>query len=504
MRPVLSPSEMSAADRATIDGGTPDHVLMERAGRAVVRTVVEAAGGRYGRRVAVVCGKGNNGGDGFVAARVALREGLGVTCWLVGEGNVRGAAAYHLEEMRRSGIDLRPFKPRALDGADVIVDAIFGTGFRGSAEGEAADAIAAINAVTVAVVAVDIPSGVDGATGAVNGPAVRADATVAMAAEKIGTAMPPGASLAGTTSVADIGIDVPASRLRISEPADVAALLPRRQPDAHKRSGGSVAILGGSAGMSGAVVLAARAAVRTGAGYATAGVTSTVEPVVSVAVPEVLTLIASDDEVLGPESVDRFNPVLDRADVLAVGPGLGTGPSQTELVTRVLEEVDLPVVLDADALNVLALRADPLTARTAPAVITPHPGELSRLLGTTTNDIQSDRLAHARGAADRFNCIVVLKGFRSLIAQPGGEVIVNPTGGPELATAGTGDVLTGVIAALAAAGLSTFDAAWSGAFVHGLAGSIAAEERGVSGVLAGDVAEGLPGAIERLRRSFNR
>jgi hydroxyethylthiazole kinase-like uncharacterized protein yjeF len=501
MRPLLSPQEMAAADRRTIDAGTPDEVLMERAGRAVVRAVIELAGGRYGRRVAVVCGKGNNGGDGFVAARLAHREGLGVKCAFVGElSEVKGAAAHHLDLLRRTGLDVQPFSPNALEGADVIVDALFGTGFRGTAEGDAAVAIGAINdAPGPRVVAVDIPSGVDGATGALRGPAVTADVTVAMAAEKTGTAMAPGAANAGDVRVADIGIAVPATNLSVAGPHDAGRRLPTRARDAHKRSGGSVAILGGSAGMSGAVVLAARAAVRAGAGYATAGVTAAVDSVVSVAVPEVLTKVVTPDSVLGPDALDELKPVLERADVLAVGPGLGTGAAQSELVARVLETVELPVVVDADGLNVLAGATDRLTARSWPAVITPHPGELGRLLETSTEAIQSDRLGAARAAAARFECIVVLKGFRTLIAGPGGAVVVNPTGGPELATAGTGDVLTGAVAAFVAAALDVFDAAWVGAYAHGLAGTIAAEERGVTGVLAGDVAEALPDAVDRLR-----
>lgn len=491
---------MGAADRNTIESGTPVEVLMERAGRAVMRAVIECANGRYGRRVAIVCGKGNNGGDGFVVARLALREGFGVACTFVGDASqVQGAAAHHLELMRRSGLALRTFDPTFLDRSDVIVDALFGTGFRGAAEGDAARTIEAVNVARRAsrVVAVDIPSGVDGATGSVHGAAVRADITVAMGAEKIGSAIGQGASRAGEVRVATIGISVPDSRVHLVEVSDVAAVLPRRAPDAHKRSGGSIVILGGSAGMSGAVVLAARAALRAGAGYATAGVTRAVQPIVSVAVPEVLTAVAADGDVLGPEALDKMESVLERANVLAVGPGLGTGSAQTELVARVLEDVEIPVVLDADALNVLAGRTLPLAAREAPAVITPHPGELGRLLEVPTEEIQSNRLRSARAAAERFGCIVVLKGFRSLIAGPD-RVVVNPTGGPELATAGTGDVLTGTIAALVGAGIEPFEAAWAGAYLHGVAGSVAAERRGVSGVLAGEVAEALPDASKRV------
>jgi hydroxyethylthiazole kinase-like uncharacterized protein yjeF len=337
-----------------------------------------------------------------------------------------------------------------------------------------------------------------GATGEVEGRAVRARTTVAMAAEKLGTALPPGAVYAGRVEVADIGIHVGDSDVAMCERADVAAVLPRRPSDAHKRSMGAVAVLGGSAGMSGAVVLSATAALRMGAGYVTAGTTRSVDDSLSAALPEALTTVVSDTDVLGSDALGRFADVLDRAQALAIGPGLGRGDEQAALVEAALARIDLPMVVDADGLNVLAGRTQHLRARNAPAVVTPHPAELARLLGVATSDVQRDRLASATEAAKRFQCTVVLKGLRTLIADPSGRVVVNPTGGAELATAGTGDVLTGIVAALLAAGLRPFEAAWSGAYVHGVAGSIAAEELDASGVVAGDVARHLPAARVRI------
>jgi ADP-dependent NAD(P)H-hydrate dehydratase / NAD(P)H-hydrate epimerase len=306
--------------------------------------------------------------------------------------------------------------------------------------------------------------------------------------------VPPGAIHAGRTEVADIGITVPDTGFSLSEAADVAALLPRRALDSHKRNSGSVALLGGSAGMSGAIILAARAAMRAGAGYATVGVTQGVDAVVSVAVPEILSRIVSDSDVLGPDALDAFKDVIERTDVLAIGPGLGASQPQAGLVEAVLRRIDVPVVVDADGLNVLAGDSGALARRTAPVVVTPHPGELSRLLGVSTAAVQKDRVGSARSAAERFGSIVVLKGFRSLIAEPSGRLVVNPTGGPELATAGTGDVLTGVVAALIGGGLDPFEAAWAAAYLHGLAGSIAAQSKGPTGVVASDVADALPRA----------
>jgi NAD(P)H-hydrate epimerase len=502
MRPLLSPEEMGRADRAAIEAGTPGEVLMERAGGAVLRAAIGLAGGRYGRRITVVCGRGNNGGDGFVVARRTRSEGMTARCLFVGDpSGVKGAAAHHKRLMEASGVALEPFDPTALEGSDIVVDAIFGTGFRGVAEGSAAEAINAINSSGAPIVSVDIPSGVDGATGRASGPTVQALVTVAMGAEKIGTAIGAGALHAGTVEVAEIGIPVASARAWVVEAADVAHRLPARGPDAHKRSLGAVALLGGSAGMSGAMVLAATAAVRAGAGYVTAGVTQAVDAVMSAAIPEVLTQIVVRGEVLGPEALDSFAPVVERAGVLAVGPGLGRGEAQTALMTRVLDEVTLPVVIDADGLNVLAGDTGALQKREASAVLTPHPAELARLLDVSTEEIQDDRLGYVRRAAQHFGCIVLLKGFRTLVAEPDGRIAVNPTGGPELATAGTGDVLTGAIATLLAAGVDAFESAWMGAYLHGLAGSVAAES-GPRGVAAGDVAQALPEAAARLTRSF--
>ncbi len=499
MRPLVTPEQMGAADSATIAAGTPGEMLMERAGRAVATVALRAAGGRYGKRAVVVCGKGNNGGDGFVAARVLLHEGLAVRCLFVGElSTVEGDAALHLARLQRAGGRVDPFTKKDLPRADVIVDALFGTGFRGQAEGLAADAIEAINSSGAPIVAVDVPSGVEGRTGNAAGPAIAAEATVAMGAEKIGTAVGTGATLAGFVEVADIGIGIPDVDAHIAEEQDVVRVLPERAPDSHKRSVGSVALLCGSEGMSGAAILSAKGAIRMGAGYATLGVPSSIEPIVSTALPEVLTSIVTDEAHLGPESLASFKPVLERADSLAAGPGLGQGEDQRELVKEILSRVAQPVVLDADALNVLAGNTSVLRERSGSIVLTPHPAELARLLERETSAIQGDRVSAASEAAAAFDCIVVLKGYRTVIAEPGGRIVVNPAGSSHLATAGTGDVLTGAVAAFLAAGLDPFDAAWAAAFVHGLAGEIAAARLGGRGVIAGDVADALPKAVSSV------
>jgi hydroxyethylthiazole kinase-like uncharacterized protein yjeF len=490
---------MAAADEATIASGTPGFDLMERAGRAVARASVGLAGRRYGTSVAIVCGKGNNGGDGFVAARVLHREGLAVRCLLLAEEtDYKGDARAHLEEMKRAGVKPDAFETGSLDSCQVVVDAIFGTGFRGRVEGPAAKAIEAINASGAHVLSVDIPSGVSGDTGAVEGPAVLADVTVAIAARKLGTVLHPGTARAGRVEVVDIGIETGDALVHLAEPSDVRAILPTRSADAHKRSTGSVLVLAGSDGMSGAALLTCRGAARMGAGYVTLISTAYVDHAKKTMIPEVVSRVVGGQTELGSEVLADFAGDFERADAVAIGPGLGTGPRQRALVESVLDEIEVPLVLDADALNVLAADAASLEKRTNPTVITPHPGELAALLHISSGDVQADRVGIARRAASDLGCVVVLKGAGTIVAGPEGRVIVNPTGGPELATAGTGDVLTGVVGALLAEDLDPVSAAVAGVFVHGLAGTVAGRPTEGRGVVAWDVAEALPEAIGEL------
>lgn len=499
MKPLLSPHQMAEADSAAIEAGTPAHVLMERAGRAVARAAIAQAGGRYGKKAVVVCGKGNNGGDGFVAARLLANEGLTVTCTDAGGPfESSDASLHHRDALRRRGIEMRPFDPTLLDDADVVIDAIFGTGFRGAAEGAVGKVIESIAASSAPVVSVDIPSGVAGATGAVEGPAVRADRTVAIAGEKLGTAVGSGATHAGRVDVVDIGIPLPAVDAHKAEASDVARLLPSRKPDAHKRSNGSVAVLAGSTGMSGAALLCCEGAMRSGAGYVTLGSTVEVVEAANAVIPEVLKRALWDGNGMSAVSLERFADVIERADSVVLGPGLRDRPGQRTLVHRALASIEQPVVLDADGLNVLVGDASPLIERDAATVITPHPGELARLVDRSTTDIGSDRVEAARAAARDLRCVVLLKGFRTVVAEPTGRVVISPTGGPELATAGTGDVLSGVIGALLGQGLGAFEAAWAGAYVHGLAGEVAARGVAGRGVMAWDVAEAVPEALAEL------
>lgn len=496
---------MGAADRATIAAGTPSLVLMERAGRAVAVAALRLAGGAYGCRILVVCGRGNNAGDGFVAGRMLAAWGaFPVIACLHGPDELSGDALTNFRQL--GGVRQFRHEPsrfaRELARADVVVDALFGTGFRGSLSGTAADVVNAVNASHKPVLAVDIPSGVNGATGQVDGAAIQATATVTMAARKLGLLFHPGSVAAGPLEVADIGIAVPSPPDVVGMPTeeDVAAALGPRPLDAHKRSVGTVLLVAGSRGMAGAAALATRAALRAGAGLAALATVASVAAAQDLGVLEATTL-GLPETPEGTLAADSVEAVLARAggvSAVAVGPGLTTNPETVEVVRAVAGRTNRPLVLDADGLNAIAGDTAILAARKAPTVVTPHPGELSRLLQTSTDAIQADRLGSATKAARLLNATVVLKGYRSIVASPEGELAVVTTGGPALATGGTGDVLTGVTVAFLAAGLAPFEAAWAAAWVHGRAGDHLAERIGVRGTLAGDLPDAVAGVLHDL------
>jgi len=476
MRPVLTPAEMGEADRRTIAAGTPVDVLMERAGRAVAWAVRREMGGTYGRHAVVVCGKGNNGGDGLVTAR-ALRE------W-----GVR-VDVFTLE----GGVD-RQLCERALLRADAFVDAMFGTGFRGALDGDAAWVAGAADTVLGPCVAVDIPSGVNGATGTVEGAAVHASHTVTFSALKPGLVFEPGAGLAGEVQVVDIGIDLGDPQVFVPDPLDLALALPDRAPDAHKWLSGAL-VVGGSGGMTGAPSFVSHAAMRAGAGIVWCGVPGE-EAAARASGTEVITkaLPATSDGALDEPAAAEVLKAADRFRALVVGPGLGRDDRTAAAVRRIVAEAPVPLVLDADGLNALAGDVGPLRARRAPAVLTPHAGEYVHLAGEKVGD---DRLAAARRLADRAQAVVLLKGPGEVIADGAstpGRAAINTTGGPWLASAGTGDVLSGIIGGFLARGAEPFWAAAAGAVAHGRAADVA----GHTGLVAGDLISALPAAIRSL------
>jgi len=499
-------SEIAALDRAASQTyGIPVTALMEQAGRRVAQAALLLLGDRPAR-VAVLAGKGNNGGDGFVAARVLQERGLRVTAVLAApSGEYVGDAGRTMAQARASGVEVRDAPGVDLTSFDLVIDALFGTGFKGEARGTARALIEAANASRLPLLAVDVPSGLDADSGRPEGPVIRAAATVTMGLPKVGLLVHPGVELAGTLYLADIGYpsqlaEDPLVRTHLVVPEMVRGRVPARPPDSHKGIYGRTLVVAGSLGFTGAAALAALGALRSGAGLVTLCVPEAVYPIIAGLVAEAMPRPVDDDGgQMAASAWDAVHTAAAAADVVAVGPGLGVSDGVRAIVEGLLRE-GRPLVVDADALNVLAPAPDVLAQASGPVVITPHPGELARLVNSTPRDVQSDRLASARGAASRFHCVVVLKGARTIVADPGGEAFIIPTGNPGMASGGMGDVLTGMTASLIGQGLSALDAAWTAAYLHGLAADLIAAERGVAGILATEVAHRLPGAIARVLR----
>ena len=502
MRPWLDPlydaEGMSSADRWAIDeAGVPSLDLMETAGRAVVDV---ALGMAAGDQVTVVCGKGNNGGDGLVAARLLARAGLGVEVVLLWPGReLSPDAAANLE--RLDGVEVSEGVV-ALDGRrppGLVIDAILGTGFAGEPREPVAGAIEWINAAGIPVLACDVPSGVDASTGEA-GLAVGADRTVTFHGAKVGHVVNPGKGLSGEVVVAPIGIppDAPSGAAAGVIALSVLEQLPRRGPGSTKFSSGRVSLVGGSRGLTGAVLLASRGAIRAGAGYATAAVPESLEPSVGAAQAEVMTVACPEGDASGSLGLDALDPVLAHcqgAAAVVFGSGMGRDPGTEALVREAVPRIEAPLVVDADALTLLGDDPSPLASREYPTVITPHSGEMARLLGTTPDEVEARRLESAREEAGRSGAVVVLKGDDSIVCGEG-EVAINDLPAPGLATAGTGDVLAGVCGALLARGLDPFEAASAAVLLHARAGRIAARAVGsVEGVIASDVVEALPRAM---------
>jgi ADP-dependent NAD(P)H-hydrate dehydratase / NAD(P)H-hydrate epimerase len=515
---LLTAEEMRALDRRTIESGhATGEALMELAGAGVADAIERRFGSALALRVIVLCGAGNNGGDGFVAARHLRARGADVHVGLLGErARVRGDAQIHLERMESAGLTLAEVRSDAELGAltarrdawDFAIDALLGTGARGAPEGLIAAGVRQLNAVHdlgTRLVAVDLPTGVDADSGTAARDAVRADLTVTFGAPKRGHVLYPGRSHAGAIEVVDIGLIEPsaserAQSVELAAGAEMAPLLPRRDPRAHKGSVGRVLVIGGSTGLTGAVVLAARAATRAGAGYVQVAVPGGSNLVFEIQLTEEMSipLGGEDRDTLEPADWGELTPFVERAHVVALGSGLSRHSAARDLARRVVRESPRPLVIDADALNAFEDAEDDLARGRSPRVLTPHLGEMSRLTGLEPADIEARRIDVAREYARAWESIVVLKGAPTVTASPDGHVTVNSTGNPGMATAGMGDVLTGTVAALAATEGSLYDRARLAVYLHGLAGDLVAEAHGAIGTRAGDVVEKLPEAIRLL------
>lgn len=509
---VVSAAEMRRLDELTIAGGTSGYVLMERAGEGATAALLRSFPDVHGLRVVVVAGKGNNGGDGFVIARLLAGKGVNAEVLLLASAaDVRGDAQRALQRLKGTTVRLRelslqeeaPLLSAAFAGASVLVDAVFGTGLNAEVTGLYADALRRMNESGVPIFAVDIPSGLDADRGHPLGVAIKATATATFGFAKIGQVLHPGLQHVGALSIIDIGIAAEAvSEVRPSvellELDDVARNVPHRPPDAHKGTCGHLLILAGSRGHTGAARLAAHAACRSGAGLTTLAGPASLNTVFALGIPEVMTAPLRDDDGKIAFDPTAVSSLIDGKRAIVIGPGLGTHDDAERLLRHILTNAALPVVVDADGLTCLARSLGILETSDCQVVVTPHPGEMARLLATDTATVQGDRVGVARAFAVKHRCVVVLKGARSVIAAADGRVWINPTGNPGMASGGMGDVLAGLVGGLLAQGLTPAAAACLGTYLHGAVADGLAADRGQIGMLASDIAEGLPAGLNRL------
>jgi NAD(P)H-hydrate epimerase len=530
---VLTAEQMREVDRLTTDRyGVPSLQLMENAGAAVADYLSQAFPDLSTRGILVLCGKGNNGGDGFVVARRLRERGAPPRVFLFAElSAVLGDAAVNLQLWRAGGGELHVVTSKsewatareALNEADLVVDALLGTGIKGPVEGLLSSVIDDVNewrerrpvrlrrARARFVNSVDMPSGLPSGNEDFGGPVIRADATVTFTAPKVGQLLAPQADCVGKLVVRDIGTpcellhDDPTLKLHWLERGEFRDLPMVRKADSNKGNFGHALIVAGSLGKSGAAVLSGRAALRVGAGLVTVATPAKVLPIVAAGMPEMMTtpLLENDDGTVSLRNLDddRFAQVARDKSVLAMGPGLSTNPETQQFIRTVLQKLSLPVILDADGLNAFAGQADELRTRKPELLaVTPHPGEMGRLLGATARDVQAKRLEVALDAAAKWKAFVILKGFHTILATPDGRAYVNTTGNPGMATGGTGDVLTGMLAGLTAEfGSKNWEHVLGlGIYLHGLAGDVAAERVGEAPLVASDLIEALPEAYSRL------
>ena len=511
---IVTAEQMREIDRLTIEKyGVPSLTLMERAGEAVTQAIQKRFARNAKKGVLIVAGKGNNGGDGLVVARLLKKKRIPCEVALLARAEELSIDATHnlraylklkgkVTEISAQRLDL--LSARMSKNA-VIVDAILGTGIKSEVRGLFADAITLINAAGLPVVAVDIPSGLDTDKGGPLGVAIQAEMTAALGFPKLGEVIYPGVRYTGQLVVADIGLDERAvaqvvPQAELLERETVRWLVPRRDSDTHKGSYGHLLIVAGSRSKTGAAILASRAAMRSGAGLATLAAPRALNSIFASALVEVMTEPLRDNvaEEIEALSDDEWRRLLKRKDALLFGPGIGVSPATQNMLRWLLRNLAMPWVIDADGLNNLVLEIDRLRhARVAP-VLTPHPGEMARLTGKSAAEVNADRVGIARSFAVEHRCHLVLKGARTVIATPDGKIFINPNGNPGMASAGMGDVLAGILTALLGQELRPEDAMKLGVYLHGFVGDRVAETKGPIGLIASDIIDALPSGMRDL------
>jgi NAD(P)H-hydrate epimerase len=512
---LVTSSEMQEMDRQTIESfGIPGRLLMENAGREATRILLDHFSGCIKRHVGVIAGRGNNGGDGFVIARCLAQKGVDVRVYLLAKSNaVKGDAAANLTLLSSLEIPLIEMPDKTafskhkskMRDCDLWVDAVFGTGLKSEVKGYFRDVINFINSLDKPIFAVDIPSGLNSDTGQPCGTCIRAHSTATFGFAKTGHFLYPGAAYTGTLKIMDIGIpsqiaEKVGPKQYLLTVKQIRSYFHPRPADTHKGRTGHLLIVAGSPGKTGAAAMTAMSAMRTGAGLVTLGIPKSLNPVVESQVLEAMTepLPELQDQILGESAFDAIMNLISQKKCLAIGPGLGQAEDTKNLVCRIITESPIPVIVDADGLNHLAGNTAILKKLKVAIILTPHPGEMARLMDTTVADVQHDRIKSARDFAVNFNAHVVLKGARTVVAHPDGKAYVNPTGNSGMASGGMGDVLTGVIASLITQGFTPEAAAHTGVYLHGAAADTLAEAIAPFGYLASDVMHAIPGEIKKL------
>jgi NAD(P)H-hydrate epimerase len=512
---VLNSKEMREIDRITIDKiGIPGAVLMENAGIQITRAILARFPGIRDENIVIVAGKGNNGGDGLVVARHLAPHGCRLKVLLLAaKKEVKGDAGLNLNIAEKIGIDIaevakiedwKKYKPDLFQ-ASIIIDAIFGTGLMKPAEGLYAAAIEDINRAKGYKVAVDIPSGLSSDTFKIIGPAVKADLTITLAAPKISHVFPPAEEYVGELVISDIGIPAflfkdKKFKIELIEKKDLRPYFQKRKRDSYKGTYGHLLILSGSLGKTGAAVMAAKAALRMGAGLVTVATAKSCLSLVARAMMELMTepLPETEEKTISEEALSQTIGLLRGKDALLLGPGMSTHPSTAKFVLSLLPKIKIPLIVDADGLNILAQNPEVLKRLSEPAVLTPHPGEFARLVRLSHDEVLAKKLELAPAFARKYNLYLVLKGYRTLIATPQGRVFINPTGNPGMATGGSGDVLSGMIASLMMQEKDILGATLAAVYVHGLSGDIAVQKLGERPLIAGDLIKYLPRAMKEM------
>ncbi len=519
---LVTSSQMRNIDKKTIEGiGIPGLELMEKAGKGVALTAKEMLGDAKNKKVVIFCGRGNNGGDGFVVGRYLSEWDAEVEFYLIAKREeVKGDAKTNLEKADKLGLPINEVLnkeeiPSKIE-ADLIVDALFGTGFTGEITGYMSDVVELINSSGIPVISIDVTSGLHADTGQFIGPCIKAERTVTMALPKRGHFFFPGKEMSGKVSVVDIGVpdhvvEEEKTNLNLITEDEVKEILPRRPGDAYKGNCGRVVLIAGSTGMTGAASLASLSSLRAGAGMAILGVPQTLNPILEMKLTEVMTKPLPDVRKKGAlalRGLGQIRELLKWGDCCAIGPGLGQHFETIELVRRLVGKITMPTVIDADGLNAIAKDVSILKECQAPLILTPHIGELSRLNGVPIEKIVKDRIKYASDFSKEYNCVLVFKGAPTIISEPDGQTYVNPTGNAGMASAGSGDVLTGIIVGFLAQTLFLrkdeniqkimIDSACAGVYIHGLTGDLAKEEKGEMGMIAGDMMEKIPQALLKI------